>query len=147
MSDWRRDSRHGRQAKPDHRQAGDQNRHRQVRGPSEGAEDENPDPGPDEIEAALRRKDTVDEVDAIELVGDPRHVSAARDGPPQSPEALRHDEEREGGDESGHRHSGSHDDVGDDQGETSTRGVRQRAGWHLGDHNGQPLEHADQHEL
>jgi hypothetical protein len=37
--------------------------------------------------------------------------------------------------------------MGDDQSETPTPGVRQYAGGHLGNHNGQPLEHADQHEL
>ena len=97
----------------------DHDRQRQSRGPPQGAEDDDPERCTDEIEAPLRHQDPVDEVVAIELVGDPGHVGAARDGPTQSPQALRHDEEWEAGDESGHRHPRSHDHMGDDERETS----------------------------
>ena len=78
---------------------------------------------------------------------DQRDIGAARERPPQSPEALRHDEQRERGDEAGHRHAAAHHNVADHEREPPADRVGENAGRNLGDHHGDALERADEHEL
>jgi len=115
--------------------------------PRQRTEADDPDRSAEQVVAALCRQDAIDDIGAIELVGDPCHVCATGDRPPEAPKALSEDNQRVVRHQPSQRHSGTHHHMCDNEHEPAADRVGQHARRHLGDDDRHALEHADKDEL
>jgi hypothetical protein len=131
----------------DHRDAGGGHRRAAAGDQGEEAEPDQAADRPQLLPPRARRQHPGGASGIAQLVGDPRDIGPAREGPAEAPEHLRRDQDREGGGQPGGHHAAAHQQVREHQRPLAADRVGHHPGRHLAHQRDESLGGAEGDQL